>query len=254
MEPIKLLKITVFASLIVQIITGILNIGVAAFDFKAFTFSDESKILVKLLWLAIFVQIIEGIFYVWLANSFDFVKNITVYRYYDWFITTPTMLFILIVYLSYLNDKEKMKKEDSQNINNILLDKEDELDEKKLQTNLLAFLKENRVLFSIIVILNALMLLAGFSGEMGWIKNSTAVMLGFIPFIGYFYLIHEYYAKFTKTGSLLFWIFTGIWSLYGFSALAPYISKNISYNILDLISKNFMEIYLSVVLLMVMRI
>ena len=65
--------IRVFASLIVQIITGILNIGVAAFDFKAFTFSDESKILVKLLWLAIFVQIIEGIFYVWLANSFDFV-------------------------------------------------------------------------------------------------------------------------------------------------------------------------------------
>ena len=254
MEPIKLLKTTVFASLIVQIITGILNIGVAAFDFKAFTFSDESKILVKLLWLAIFVQIIEGIFYVWLANSFDFVKNITVYRYYDWFITTPTMLFIFIVYLSYLNDKEKMKKEDSQNINNILLDKEDELDEKKLQTNLLVFLKENRVLFSIIVILNALMLLAGFSGEMGWIKNSTAVMLGFIPFIGYFYLIHEYYAKFTKTGSLLFWIFTAIWSLYGFSALAPYISKNISYNILDLISKNFMEIYLSVVLLMVLRI
>lgn len=254
MEPIKLLKTTVFASLIVQIITGILNIGVAAFDFKAFTFSDESKILVKLLWLAIFVQIIEGIFYLWLANSFDFVKNITVYRYYDWFITTPTMLFILIVYLSYLNDKEKMRKDDSQNINNILLDKEDELNEKKLQTNLLAVLKENRVLFSIIVILNALMLLAGFSGEMGWIKNSTAVMLGFIPFIGYFYLIHEYYAKFTKTGSLLFWIFTVIWSLYGFSTLAPCIPKNISYNILDLISKNLMEIYLSVVLLMVMRI
>ena len=110
------------------------------------------------------------------------------------------------------------------------------------------------VLFSIIVILNALMLFAGLSGELGWIKNSTAVMLGFIPFIGYFYLIHEYYAKFTKTGSLLFWIFTAIWSLYGFSALAPYISKNISYNILDLISKNFMEIYLSVVLLMVLRI
>ena len=254
MEPIKLLKVTVFASLIVQIITGILNIGVAAFDFKAFTFSDDSKILVKLLWLAIFVQIIEGAFYVWLANSFDFVKNITVYRYYDWFITTPTMLFILIVYLSYLNDKEKMKKEVSQDINKILLDKEDELDEKKLQTNLIVFLKENRVLFSIIVILNALMLTAGLSGELGWIKNSTAVMLGFIPFIGYFYLIHEYYAKFTKTGSLLFWIFTAIWSLYGFSALAPYIPKNISYNILDLISKNFMEIYLSVVLLMVMRI
>lgn len=254
MEDLDLLKKTVFASLLVQVLTGILNIGVVLFDFKAFTFSDESKILVKLLWLAIFVQIIEGIFYIWLANAFDFVKNITIYRYYDWFITTPTMLFILIVYLSYLNDKEKRKKDESTDINNLLINKDDDLDIKHVQTNMLEFLKENRVLFSIIVVLNALMLLAGFSGEMGWIKNSTAVGLGFIPFIGYFYLIYEYYAKYTELGKILFWVFTGIWSLYGFSALAGYVPKNISYNILDLISKNFMELYLSVVLLLVMRI
>ena len=250
----ELLKTTVFASLLVQVITGILNLGVALFDFKAFSFSDESKILVKLLWLAIFVQIIEGIVYVWLANSFDFVKNITVYRYYDWFITTPTMLFILIVYLSYLNDKENKKDDDGKRINDLLLNKDNELDEKRVQTNLLLFLKDNRVLISIIVILNALMLFFGFSGEMGWISNTTAVGLGFIPFIAYFYIIYEFYAKHTQTGKLLFWVFTAIWALYGFSALASYIPKNISYNILDLVSKNFMEIYLSVVLLMVLRV
>ena len=100
-----------------------------------------------------------------------------------------------------------------------------------------------------IVILNALMLFFGFSGEMGWIKNKTAVGLGFIPFIAYFYLIYENFAKTTETGIILFWVFTAIWSLYGFSALAPYAYKNISYNILDLISKNLMEVYLSVILL-----
>ena len=164
------------------------------------------------------------------------------------------MLFILIVYLSYLNDKENKKDDDGKRINDLLLNKDDELDEKKVQTNLLLFLKDNRVLISIIVILNALMLFFGFSGEMGWISNTTAVGLGFIPFIAYFYIIYEFYAKHTQTGILLFWVFTAIWALYGFSALASYIPKNISYNILDLVSKNFMEIYLSVVLLMVLRV
>jgi|UniRef100_A0A6C0IMP6 hypothetical protein len=254
MATTRLLKTTVYTSLLIQVVTGILNIGVALFDFKAFSFSDESKILVKLLWLAIFVQIIEGVFYLWLAKSFDVVQNITVYRYYDWFITTPTMLFILIVYLSYLNDKEYNKKVEDKKVNDLLLDKEDELDLKKLQTNLLLYLKEHRLLFSSIVVLNALMLFFGFSGEMGWISNTKAILLGFIPFIAYFYIIYENYAKHTKAGSLLFYIFTAIWSLYGISAFASYIPKNISYNILDLVSKNCMEIYLSVVLLMVLRI
>ena len=45
-----------------------------------------------------------------------------------------------------------------------------------------------------------------------------------------------------------------IWALYGFSALNILYSQEYSYNILDLVSKNFMEIYLSVVLLMVLRV
>ena len=247
------LKITVFASLIVQVLTGILNIGIAAFDLKAFVFSDESKILVKLLWLAIFVQIIEGIFYVWLANAFESLSNVTIYRYYDWFITTPTMLFILIVYLSFLERKEQIKKYEEKEVNDSLLNKDDDVDIKHIQTDLIEYLKEHRVLFSIVVILNAIMLFFGFAGEMGWISNNKAVLLGFIPFIAYFYLIYDNYAKFTKMGTILFYVFASIWALYGISALAPYYEKNISYNFLDLVSKNFMEIFLSVVLIYSMR-
>jgi len=254
MDIKKTLKTSVFASLYVQIFTGILNIFVAFIDFTPFVYSYESKILVKLLWIAIFVQIIEGIFYVWLARSFDSVSNITVYRYYDWFITTPTMLFILAVYLSFLDKKENKLVLDDEEINDILVKKEEtDLDDKQLEINLYEFIIEHRVVLSTIVILNALMLFFGFSGEMGWIKNKTAVGLGFIPFIAYFYLIYENFAKTTETGIILFWVFTAIWSLYGFSALAPYAYKNISYNILDLISKNFMELYLSVILLFSIR-
>lgn len=254
MDIKKTLKTSVFASLYVQIFTGILNLFVAFIDFTPFVYSYESKILVKLLWIAIFVQIIEGIFYIWLANSFDSVSNITVYRYYDWFITTPTMLFILAVYLSFLDKKENKLVLDDEEINDILVKKEEtNLDDKQLEINLYEFVIEHRVVFSMIVILNALMLFFGFSGEMGWIKNKTAVGLGFIPFIAYFYLIYENFAKTTETGIILFWVFTAIWSLYGFSALAPYAYKNISYNILDLISKNLMEVYLSVILLFSIR-
>ena len=111
MDIKKTLKTSVFASLYVQIFTGILNLFVAFIDFTPFVYSYESKILVKLLWIAIFVQIIEGIFYIWLANSFDSVSNITVYRYYDWFFSTPTMLITLVVYLLYLKDREENEKE-----------------------------------------------------------------------------------------------------------------------------------------------
>jgi bacteriorhodopsin len=43
----------------------------------------------------------------------------------------------------------------------------------------------------------------------------------------------------------LFWYFFSVWSIYGIAALFPYKEKNISYNILDLFSKNFFGLFLS---------
>ena len=94
------------------------------------------------------------------------------------------------------------------------------------------------------------MLLFGYLGEINIISNFVAVIIGFIPFITYFFIIYQEYAKFTEAGNLLFWIFTGIWSLYGISALLPYYEKNISYNILDIFSKNFFEIFIGIKLLL----
>ena len=52
------------------------------------------------------------------------------------------------------------------------------------------------------------MLLFGFFGEIGYISNTTTVLLGFIPFIAYFYLIYEHYAKYTTMGIYLFALFS----------------------------------------------
>ena len=244
---VDLLKLTVYISLIIQVMTSVFNISILSFDIFDVSFQDDVELLIQLVWLGLIVQLIEGTFYAWLVKYIDIITNITKYRYYDWFFSTPTMLITLVVYLLYLKNKEENEKEEL---------KKDKLEKtaKKSDNNLWSYMKENKYLLSIIIFLNALMLLFGYLGEIGTISNNTAVMLGFIPFLSYFYLIYEYYAKHTTLGIYLFVLFTAIWSLYGFAALMPYYIKNISYNLLDIISKNFFEVFLGLKLLLVLNI
>ena len=96
-----LIKHTANASLVVQVITAIIDLYVLMLNIP-----KPYLVLKQLLALEFVVQIVEGAFYVWLATSFKTIENITPYRYYDWFITTPTMLVTLTIYLIYLNDYE----------------------------------------------------------------------------------------------------------------------------------------------------
>ena len=94
---------TLIASVIVQIITGLIEIATALFA----PVSPEFNIIRQLLLLEIAVQAIEGLFYVWLLLNFTCVINVTPKRYIDWTITTPTMLITLIFYLIFLERREK---------------------------------------------------------------------------------------------------------------------------------------------------
>jgi bacteriorhodopsin len=81
--------------------------------------------------------------------------------------------------------------------------------------------------------------------------------MGFIPFLMYYVIIYNSYVKDEvlvknnvsiekkKEIKLLFWYFFLVWSMYGFSALLPYTKKNISYNVLDIFSKNFFGLFLA---------
>uniref|UniRef100_A0A6C0FG99 Uncharacterized protein n=1 Tax=viral metagenome TaxID=1070528 RepID=A0A6C0FG99_9ZZZZ len=251
---IDVLILTIYISLIIQILTTIFNIGILSLDIFDKSFQDDIEILIQLVWLGLIVQIIEGTFYAWLTKYVNVISNITKYRYYDWFFSTPTMLITLVVYLLYLKDREENEKEvikkDSNSEKNGKLEKT----AKKSNNDLWSYIKENKYLLSIILFLNALMLLLGYLGEIGTISNSTAVMFGFIPFLSYFYLIYDNYAKHTTTGIYLFLLFTVIWSLYGFAALMPYYIKNIGYNLLDIVSKNFFEVFLGFKLLFALNI
>lgn len=243
-----ILENTVYISLIIQAITAIFNIGIIGLDSFENSFDEDVTILIQLIWLGLIVQLIEGTFYIWLATNINSISNITSYRYYDWFFSTPTMLITFAVYLLYLKEKEEEKKEKDKILSN--QQKKVRFIEPKKNRDLWDYIKYNKVTLSIVGVLNALMLLFGYLGEINIISNFVAVIIGFIPFITYFFIIYQEYAKFTEAGNLLFWIFTGIWSLYGISALLPYYEKNISYNILDIFSKNFFEIFIGIKLLL----
>jgi|TARA_B100000123_G_C25719606_1_gene423827 hypothetical protein len=218
----SLLKNTAFFSLAVQIFTGIVDLYVLLMPV-----ASELLLLKQLLLMEFLVQFIEGIFYVWLAFNIATAVNITRKRYYDWSITTPVMLITLSSYLIYL----KIKQSGSSAI-----------------PDFLDVVQENYVTFFKIIILNAMMLIFGYLGEINVLATRTSVMAGFLPFFAMFYIIYDNYAKYTYSGMLLFSYFFIAWSLYGVSALFNYNWKNVFYNILDLISKNFFGLFLAYVI------
>ena len=222
MDTKYLFYVTLVISIVVQIVTGIIDI--AAFFVKVPT---VYSIIRQLLLLELVVQFFEGSFYVWLAYNFTKVLNVTPKRYIDWAITTPTMLITLMTYLIYLN---KMAE-----------DKTNELE-------LFTVLKENSNIFIPVVLLNWLMLLFGYLGEMRIIPVLLGVLLGFIPFLLYYYMIYVNYVTQDTSGYLLFWYFFFFWSLYGFVAVLPYYLKNSFYNILDLFAKNFFGLFLAYII------
>jgi hypothetical protein len=222
MDAKYLFYVTLVISIIVQITTGIIDI--AAFFVKVPT---VYSIIRQLLILELVVQFFEGSFYFWLAYNFTKVLNVTPKRYIDWFITTPTMLITLMIYLIYLNKT---------------------VENKTNELELFTLLKENSNIFIPVVLLNWLMLLFGYLGEMRIIPVLLGVLLGFIPFLLYYYIIYINYVTQDTSGYLLFWYFFFFWSLYGFVAVLPYYLKNSFYNILDLFAKNFFGLFLAYII------
>ena len=212
--------VTGVLSLLIQIITGIFDIYVLTLPV-----SPPFFIIKELLVLEIIVQFVEGGFYTWLITQFQHIKNITKYRYYDWIITTPTMLLSLCIYFVFLNKSQTSPQ------------------------TIYHFLIQHGDLFFFIVLLNALMLLFGYLGEIRYLSYTFATLLGFLPFIIYFIFIYIYFAKWSEEGKMIFWIFFSIWTMYGIASLFSYRVKNIMYNILDLFAKNLFGICLGIVIL-----
>ena len=217
---------SLLVSVIIQVITGIIE-TISLFIKVPLHF----LFLKQMMALEIFVQFIEGLFYIYWLYDFKNISNITPKRYFDWMITTPTMLINLIFYLIFLEYKD-----------NHASDKLNFFESDKLNF----FDLWNKEFYTIITVLllNWCMLLFGYLAEITVIPVTLGVSLGFIPFLIYYYIIYSKYALLSKDGIKIYLYFFIFWSFYGIVALLPYKMKNICYNILDLFSKNFFGLFL----------
>ncbi len=147
------------ASLIIQFTTGIID--VYGLTIKV---PEDKEIFRDLLKVELGVQTIEFVYYFWMVQNISNFENITPTRYYDWFITTPTMLITLMAFLDTPNSK---------NIN--------------------IFIESNGQLILEVIVLNFMMLIFGLIGEFKGLDVKTSVTFGFIPFALYFQQIYSKY-------------------------------------------------------------
>lgn len=207
------------ASLLVQIVTSLID----TYVLSIYT-NPANKEIKSLLAIENVVNYVELAFYVWMVCNFNTIKNITKYRYYDWAVTTPMMLFTYSMYTLISTKKENHERHD-----------------------LLTLVMDEKYVLVAIFVLNAMMLYFGYQGETGRMKTNVSTFLGFIPFSIMFYIIYERYSKHTTMGTATFVYFVAVWGLYGVAALMSYKVKNVLYNILDVFSKNFFGLFLAYV-------
>lgn len=204
-------------SLGVQTITGLFGLYGLTIPL-----APKDLILKQVLGLEMIVQIIEFIFYIGFLSVFN-LTDLTRKRYYDWFLSTPVMLFTISLYFFYVNFIEGR-------------------DTKPI--GLTEFTKTNLKQIIAFVLLNFLMLLFGYLAEVGMMDRTLAFVLGTAALGGSFGVIYQSYAKFSEKTRNIFWAMFGIWALYGVAFLMPPVAKNLGYTALDIFAKNFFGLFL----------
>lgn len=207
---------TIYFSFFAQIVTTLI-----ASQGLIVNLDERDSILKDILKMELFVQAIETSFYVWVILALKNYNVLTKRRYIDWVITTPTMLISTIIFMRYIEYKEK---------------------DKPILTFYETILQEKDNIIKVVVY-NFLMLVFGYLGESNQLNKQFSVGIGFVFFYLSFNTIYGY-AKETETGMNLFKFLVSVWSLYGVSALLNHIPKNICYNLLDIVSKNFYGLYI----------
>jgi hypothetical protein len=223
----KLERISLDGSLSIQAITLFINL----FALEA-PLLPSDIVLKEILGLETFVQIIELAFYGWYRHSLlQRVSDVTKFRYYDWFLTTPIMLFSTLCFYVYL-EYELEKKKDI---------------EKPL--SIVQIFQENKIAVIGIFICNALMLLFGYLQEIQLLSIVTSSILGYLSLMGSFGILYKEFVLKVPNKQGLFYFMFSVWSLYGVAAMLPTIPKNIAYNVLDILAKNFYGVFLSYIML-----
>jgi hypothetical protein len=209
-------------SLSVSLFFQVLSIAISLFGLTL-NVSPKDQILVTALRLETLVSAIQFSFYTWYAYHFREVAEATMYRYHDWIITTPLMLLTTMIYFDYNNNPEK-------------------------ETTLESFWEEHRGDILLVFAFNAFMLVFGYMFEIGVLDLLTSNTLGFAGLIGSFYVIYTSFVSKNLPANLpLFGAISAVWGSYGVAATLSLTLKNVFYNLIDAVSKNFYGIFLTYV-------
>jgi len=148
-------------------------------------------------------------------------KEITILRYLDWAITTPMMLLVLSLVLSF-QSKTKIKLH----------------------------------WYLITIFFNYVMLYSGYLGETGQLNRMTAGIVGFIAFFITFGCLFINYVlpRPSMDNTILFGMYLAIWSVYGIAYYLEEEAKNNVMNYLDLTSKCLIGIGLWVYYVKIIRV
>jgi bacteriorhodopsin len=156
-------------------------------------------------------SIVAAFFYIQFINNNENDKQINLTRYTDWMITSPIMLLVLCLVMVY-------------NTNNTL----------------------STPIFLLILIINYCMLGSAYAGELNVIPKIYGTLWRWILFILlysviYYNFLHKNY---NRDNSFIFSAFVVLSGLYGIIYNNTEENRIIGYNILDLLSKSFIGIFL----------
>lgn len=197
---------TAVASLCAQVFFG----GITAVGLIAG--DDKDGELRPIFVLELVSQVIE---FVWYAVVVVFYAEIVTWtRYIDWFVSTPVMLVSTILFLQHRAG-----------------DDDNPIGHARLW---------------LVLALNWCMLSFGFVYEMGACPMIVAIGLGSGCLVASFAFMSAYWDATDALSGLLLWIMFGVWALYGIAATQPHVRKNVAYNALDIVSKNFYGVFLTV--------
>lgn len=186
-----------------------------------FSYDKQQRTLFELSALETVAQVVEFAYYVAAVFYYGGIRTWT--RYLDWVVSTPLMLTSTIAFLLYLDEPAAG------------------LAEVFNGANLLPTLA--------ILTLNWIMLAAGFLAEVGATPYRTALLsLGMAAFVGEFFVLYDNFVSDAGPVGFGLFLFTYlVWGGYGIAAsLRDDDLKNVCYNALDLVSKNFYGLFLFV--------
>jgi hypothetical protein len=207
-------------SIYVQIIVGLIDLFVLTVNVP-----EKHMLLKDILVLETIVQAIETSWYVFVIQYLP-QEDMATNRYYDWLFSTPLMLVSMFCYLLY-EDQIEFYPDDT-------------------PLRLSSILSEHSESIVRIILSNLAMLSIGYLYETGQISKKIAFWYGFIFLVNTFSIIYTDTGTTSSKGRTVFFIMFLLWNIYGIAFLLPTSEKNTIFNIVDLFSKNFFELYIAI--------